>query len=261
MLLCPKIRPSAVQARGFAMERCLSNLARDAGFDVKYTERDVAKPNQLTDITILDYPVGNNYKERKESLGKLAKKRAQRAKNKAERRQPAEERPPPLTNSHLRIDAVVTWGQSESSAPRDTGGPPGRLRKRGALTRTQEKEKRREHEEAVKPDRFAPAAIEAFGCLGPALRNVLRVIAETATYQSAMDIGLDENSHKFLIGAHLGYYYGDVSCALQKAVAAQLRFSANMILSARAVGRRSGTNLVHDYILLARRPHAYLGDV
>jgi hypothetical protein len=25
--------------------------------------------------------------------------------------------------------------------------------------------------------------------------------------------------------------------------------------------RRSGTNLVHDYILLARRPHAYLGDV
>ena len=112
MLLCPKIRPSAVQARGFAMERCLSNLARDAGFDVKYTERDVAKPNQLTDITILDYPVGNNYKERKESLGKLAKKRAQRAKNKAGRRQPAEERPPPLTNSHLRIDAVVTWGQS-----------------------------------------------------------------------------------------------------------------------------------------------------
>ncbi len=101
----------------------------------------------------------------------------------------------------------------------------------------------------------ATAVVECFGNIGPDFRNVIRVIAEVTTYQSAMDLDLSEKAHKFLIGAHMNRFYGNISCSLQKAVAAQLRAAANIILSRRANSKQHhrADFLQRDQLLLGKR--------
>ena len=142
---------------------------------------------------------------------------------------------------------------SQGSQKKNIRSPGVRLR--GELAKRTERAKFNKHAADVKPDAFAAAVVECFGNIGPDFRNVIRVIAEVTTHQSAMDLDLSEKAHKFLIGAHMNRFYGNISCSLQKAVAAQLRAAANIILSRRANSKQHhrADFLQRDQLLLGKR--------
>ena len=113
----------------------------------------------------------------------------------------------------------------------------------------------RDHEEKVKPDVFAPAAIEAWGFMGSELRNVLRIIAEVTTYQSSMDLNLSVMQHKFLIGGFMNQFYNDISVKLQKVMAIQLRSGKDMVLNMEAKKVTSGHSRQRIHAILGNKAH------